>query len=69
MEPTITSEQIRQLKMSAVMHGGITQIIVDGQVKKITGMGGYWYLDGVKVDDIDNEVLQYVEVDESYAVK
>lgn len=48
--------------MQAVMCGGVAT--VNG--KQLTGKNGYMYLDGVKVQDVDNEVLAYVDVDEMY---
>jgi hypothetical protein len=58
----MTYEQAkRQARLEAVMCGGIAQI--DG--KDLTGVGGYWYLDGEKVTDIEG-MLKKVEVDENY---
>lgn len=62
-EIKMTKEQaIRMAKMQAVMCGGVAT--VNG--KQLTGKNGYMYLDGVKVQDVDNEVLAYVDVDEMY---
>lgn len=59
----MTREQAtRMAKMQAVMCGGIA--IING--KQLTGKNGYMYLDGVKVQDVDNEVLAYVNVDDMY---
>lgn len=55
-------EATRYAKLQAVMSGGVATI----NGKKLTGQGGYWYLDDKKVEDIDKEVLDFVEVDELY---
>ena len=58
----MTYEQAkRQARLEAVMCGGIATI--DG--KELKGTGGYWYLDGEKVTDIEG-MLANVEVDENY---
>lgn len=52
----------RMAKMQAVTCGGVA--FVDG--KALTSHGGYFYLDGKKVEDVDKEILAYVDVDEDY---
>ena len=52
---------LRQARMEAIMSGGIAT--VDG--KEFTGKGGYWYLDGEKVTDIE-AFLEKIPVDEFY---
>lgn len=57
-----TYEQtLREVRLSAIMSGAVASI--DG--KELTGQGGYWYLDGEKVTDVD-AVLEKIEVDEDY---
>ena len=59
----MTKEQaIRMSKMQAVVSGGIAE--VNG--KKLTSKNAYWYIDGKKVNDVDSEVLDFVDVDEAY---
>lgn len=58
----MTYEQaLREARFQAVINGGVSSI--DG--KELTGKGGYWYLDGEKVTDIE-AVLEKVKVDEHY---
>jgi len=53
----------RQARLEAVMCGGIAQI--DG--KNLVGTGGFWFLDGEKVTDIE-AMLEKVPVDETYVI-
>ena len=53
---------LRLAKFQAVTSGGVAY--VNG--KELTSRGGYWYLDGEKVTDVDGEVLDFVEVDEGF---
>lgn len=55
------AEAKREAQFQAVINGGVSTI--DG--KELTGKGGYWYLDGEKVTDID-AMLEKVQVDEWY---
>ena len=55
------AEAKREAQFQAVINGGVSTI--DG--KDLTGIGGYWYLDGEKVTDIE-AMLAKVEVDENY---
>lgn len=55
------AEAKREAQLQAVINGGVSHI--DG--KELTGKGGYWYLDGVKVTDIEG-LLAKVKVDEDY---
>lgn len=54
-------ECLRMARLECIMCGGIATI--DG--KDLTGIGGYWYLDGEKVTDVE-AMLAKVEVDENY---
>lgn len=57
-----TYEQaLRDVRLMAVMSGGIA--FVDG--KELTGKGGFWYLGGELVTDIE-AFLAKVKVDEDY---
>lgn len=55
------SEALKIARLEAIMSGGIAT--VDG--KEFTGKGGYWYLDGEKVTDIE-AFLEKIPVDEVY---
>ena len=54
-------ECLRTARLEAIMSGSIAT--VDG--KEFTGKGGYWYLDGEKVTDIE-AFLEKIPVDEVY---
>ena len=59
----MTYEQaLREARFQAVTCGGVSR--VNG--KELTGKNGYWYLDDVRVENPDEEVLAFVEVDEMY---
>jgi len=55
-------QALREARVQAVTSGGIST--VNG--KKFTSEGGWWCLGGVKVENIDEQVLPYVEVDEAF---
>lgn len=55
-------EALKEARFRAVTCGAVSEI----NGKKLAGKNGYWYLDGKKVEDPDNEVLQYVQVDDEY---
>lgn len=54
-------EALREARFQAVISGGIATI----EGKELKGIGGYWYLDGEKVTDIE-ALLEKVQVDEDY---
>lgn len=54
-------EALREARFQAVINGGVKYL----EGKELTGQGGYWYLDGDKVTDLEG-MLKKVQVDDWY---
>ena len=55
-------EALRYARFSAMISGAITQI----NGKRLTADGGFLLLDGVRVEDVETEVIQHIQVNEAF---
>ena len=55
-------EALKVARMQAIMSGGV--YMINGQ--KLTSQNGFWYLDDQQVVNKEEQVLQYVKIEERY---